>query len=325
MKRTLTMSFIITLVILGCAFVRSPAGTGSEPVKTPSPQLSAPPLDADEDRHISLLYGEEMLDIAVSDYLVGVLAAEMPVSFEPEALKAQAVAARSYLERNIAEHKHDKADICSSPDCCQAYISESELKDSWGKNYDAYISKLQAAVEDTDSEYLSYGGEAALCAFHASSSGLTEDSGELWGDLPYLVSVDSPETKEDVPNYISKKKLSDLDFRDTILFAHPEADMTGDADTWIGKVTRNDSGRVTEAVIGGVKFSGAQLRALFSLRSAAFTISHKDGYFTFKVTGSGHGVGMSQYGANVMAKKGSDYKQILSHYYPGTVLTQGKK
>ena len=135
------------------------------------------------------------------------------------------------------------------------------------------------------------------------------------------MSVKSPETADSVPNYVSRLTLADIDFRDTILYLKPEADMTGDADKWVSDIKRNDSGRVQAATIGKVEFTGAELRKLFSLRSTAFKLEHSDGQFTFTVTGYGHGVGMSQYGANIMAKNGSDYKEILAHYYPGTTLS----
>ena len=289
---------------------------------TPQPtHITAQKLSADEKRKVTVLIGDKPYEMTVHDYLIKVVAAEMPVSFEPEALKAQAVAARTYLQRALASPKHDNADICASSDCCQAYSTEKKLREKWGEDYERYLEKITAAVENTDGEYLSYEGKAALAAFHSSSAGVTENSGAIWNELPYLVSVSSPETAENVPNYISKLTLKDIDFRDTILYLKPEADMTGEASSWVSDIKRNDSGRVEKAVIGGVEFTGAELRKLFSLRSTAFELSHSDGQFTFTVTGYGHGVGMSQYGANAMAKNGSDYKEILAHYYPGTTLS----
>lgn len=316
MKTTALAAFFSSLILLIAVFVSS--GTVPDPAQSPVPE--AQHLSPDSERSVTVLCDDKPVKMSVHDYLVGVLAAEMPASFEEEALKAQAVAARSYLERGIASQKHEDADICTSPDCCQAYLSKKALKKEWGKDHDEYLSRIESAVNDTDGEYLSYDGEAALTAFHSSSAGATEDSGAIWGELPYLISVSSPETKDDVPNYVSRVKQSDLDFRDTILYLKPDADMTGDADTWVGKLTENASGRVASVKIGGVTFTGAEIRDLFSLRSTAFKIKHADGVFTFTVTGYGHGVGMSQYGAQTMAKSGVNYKEILSHYYPGTVL-----
>ncbi len=317
MKKLLLSSLVLTLVTLCTVMLtcRTPETHADEQTQKPTA------LDSDKNRTITVLDGDSSVKMTVYDYLVGVVAAEMPVSFEDEALKAQAVAARSYLERALDNPKHENADICTDFDCCQAYIGLSELRKKWGDSYDAYIIKIKNAVEATDGQYLSYEGKAALTAFHSSSDGTTESSGEVWSDVPYLVSVSTPETADTVPNYISTLTLADIDFRDTVLYLKPEADMTGDADEWIGKITRSDSGRVRSIIIGGVKLSGTELRELFTLRSTAFEISHADGKFTFTVTGYGHGVGMSQYGANEMAKNGSDYREILSHYYPGTELT----
>ena len=167
-----------------------------------------------------------------------------------------------------------------------------------------------------------YDGKPILAAFHSSSAGITAKSSDVWvSDRPYLVSVESPENADSVPNYVSTLSLADIDFRDTILYLKPEADMTGEAGDWVSKIERNSSGRVQSATIGKVKFTGAELRKLFSLRSTAFELKHTDGQFTFTVTGYGHGVGMSQYGANTMAKSGSSYREILDHYYPGTTLS----
>ena len=147
----------------------------------------------------------------------------------------------------------------------------------------------------------------------------------MWGEVPYLVSVSSPEKAEAVPNFVSTLTQSELDFRDTLLHLKPEADFTGPADTWIGETQYTEGGRVGSIVIGGVSFTGAEIRQLFSLRSTAFEIAKTEGGFRFTVTGYGHGVGMSQYGANTMAKEGSTYREILAHYYPGTTLISPKK
>ena len=164
------------------------------------------------------------------------------------------------------------------------------------------------------------GAVAVFAAFHSSSAGATEASGSIWSERPYLISVSSPETEEDVPNFVSRVDCTELDFRDTLLSAHPEADFTGDASGWVGEISRDESGRVASVVLGGVSVSGTELRSLFALRSTAFELEY-DGGFHFTVTGYGHGVGMSQYGAKVMAEDGADYRAILAHYYTGCELT----
>lgn len=311
MKRLLAMALVVTLISAAVPFILLRDFENKQ-----MQEKKAEKLSADSEYTVKMLDGEEVKELNAHDYIVGVVAAEVPVSFEKEAIKAQAVAARTFLENSKESPKHENADICSDFECCQAYISKDMLKEKWGKNYDKYIKIIEDAVSETDGEYLSYKGEAAFAAFHSSSAGKTEE-----GDYPYLVSVDTPEDENSVPNYITTLSMRDIDFRDTVLYLKPDADMTGEADSWISETKRDASGRVESMTIGGVKFTGTELRKLFSLRSTAFDIKHSDGTFEFTVTGYGHGVGMSQYGANVMAKNGADYKEILAHYYPGTELT----
>lgn len=321
MKRLMIASLVLTLLALGLPLMGS-GESAALPDESAPPQPSAAALASDSQRSISVLLDGEPVQMNVYDYLVGVVAAEMPASFEPEALKAQAVAARSYLERALYfGSKHENADICTDSACCQAYISDEKMRANWGADYETNVRKIRDAVTETDGEYLVYDGEPALAAFHSSSAGRTEASASVWNELPYLVSVDSPETAGDVPNFVSSLELSELDFRDTILHLRPEADMTGDADTWLGAVERNDSGRVQSIEIGGQTISGEDMRTLFSLRSTAFELVHADGTFRFTVTGYGHGVGMSQYGANVMARQGADHREILEHYYSGAAIS----
>ncbi len=319
MRRLLLLSLLLTAVILSIPMLSDKSEVGQLP---PASSKKAEKLPKDASRTILLVSGEETVKISVRDYLIGVVAAEMPAGFEEEALKAQAVAARSYLQRALVKgSRHENGDICTDSDCCQAYKTNDELKKLWGDKYSTYMERITEAVEDTDGRYLSYEGEPAIAAFHSSSCGTTENSGAVWNEVPYLTSVETPETEKDVPNFVSRLEESELDFRDTVLYGRPDADMTGDAKDWVGEIKRDKAGRVESIVIGGESFSGSELRNLFSLRSTDFELEHGEGYFVFTVKGYGHGVGMSQYGANVMAKKGADYKEILAHYYPGTVLS----
>ena len=268
---------------------------------------------------LSIQHGDALVKLSLEDYLFGVLAAEMPASFPGEALKAQAVAARSYAVSNAAG-KHSAAAVCSDPGCCQAWKSDDELRTRWGENYEANAQKIRAAVEATRSQILCYEDAPIFAAFHSSSAGRTEDCGAIWNARPYLVSVPSPETVADVPNYISTVSCWPIDFRDTLLSSYPSADFSGAEDAWIGETQLDASGRVAEIVLGGAPVPGTVLRQLFSLRSTAFSLAYEDGLFVFTVTGYGHGVGMSQYGAKVMAEQGASYREILAHYYPGALL-----
>ncbi len=178
-----------------------------------------------------------------------------------------------------------------------------------------------AHATDVHGAVLAYDGQPVFAAFHSSSSGATEDCGAIWNPLPYLISVPSPETADTVPGYVSQVQLSSLDFRDTVLSAYPYADFTGDESSWVGEINLEDSGRVASAILGGVEISGTEIRSLFSLRSTAFTLEYTGMGFLFTVTGYGHGVGMSQYGANYMASQGKNYAEILAVYYNGAQIS----
>ena len=288
---------------------------------SPTPVYESPTITTPAPMTIKVLTKSGTVTMDMQEYLVGVLAAEMPASFESEALKAQAVAARTYALYCVNSSRHAGGQICTDFSCCQSWIDDTSLRELWGSNYEANLQKITRAVNDTAGQYLEYDGKVIFAAFHSSSAAATEDCASIWSATPYLVSVDSPETAADVPDYVSYVQCTPLDFRDTVLYAFPDAGFTGDEDQWIGACTLDGSGRVALIELGGVAIDGSKLRSLFKLRSTAFQLNFQDGQFIFTVTGYGHGVGMSQYGANVMAKNGSDYTAILSHYYQGTTLT----
>lgn len=295
------------------------------PMLLVTPSSPAPEAPAHLDKDISFTVktesGIETVDMA--SYLPGVLAGEMPALFEEQALMAQAVAARTYILHRIEKGStnHPEADICNDPACCKAYSSTEQLQENWGNNFDAYYAKISNAVTSTDGEYLTYAGNLIEAVFHSSSAGATEASGSIWNDRPYLVSVESPETEEDVPNYVTEVTYTADELEAKLTANYPEMTISGDASAWISDLETNASGRVQSVTVCGEKLTGAQMRSVFGLRSTSFTLSYADSQFTFTVTGYGHGVGMSQYGANVYAKQGWDYKEILAHYYPETQLT----
>lgn len=175
-------------------------------------------------------------------------------------------------------------------------------------------------MADTDGQILVYGGKPIQAVFFSSSAAETEDARAVWGtEMPYLVSVDSPEGEE-VPNYHSVVEMTAEELRTLAKERGLGADLSGDPAAWWGQPVRTPSGRVEEISLGGVTMSGGAVRTLLGLRSACFTVEERDGVFTFSVTGYGHGVGMSQYGANAMAKAGSTWQDIVSHYYTGVTI-----
>ena len=279
--------------------------------------FGAPAPKTDAETVITVLTDGEPREVTMADYLPGVVAAEMPASFEPEALKAQAVAARTYILDRAAHppDAHKSAAVCSDPACCCAYLSDEALRENWGGDYRKNLRRIRSAVRETDGQTLRYEGEPIRAVFHSSSGGKTEASAALWGEVPYLVSVSSPETAADVPGFETTVTVSAADAAQALGVTLPE-----DAAQWLGETRRDEAGRVETIVIGGRTLSGAEARSLFSLRSTNFTVEVLGGAIVFHVTGSGHGVGMSQYGANVMARQGALYAEILAQYYPGTTL-----
>ncbi len=256
---------------------------------------------------------------AERDFLIYTVAAELPASYPPEALKAQAVAAYTYYTYQKNRHAAgvEDADFSDVPgDFPTAYTAEA-LKKRWGDEYEHYLQKIADAVDAVAGEMVLYNGEPIFAAYHSCNSGLTETAKTVWNvDYPYLRSVASSGDKLS-PKYSSTVTVSDKEFA----AAFPELKLTGDAGTWItGKPTVSEAGTVTSITIGGKSLTGREVRTALGLRSACFTVSHGTEGFTFTVTGYGHGVGMSQYGAKEMADRGFTYDEILKHYYTGVTV-----
>lgn len=281
------------------------------------------PGDLDSGMTLKVLDGETVTEMTLGEYLVGVVRAEMPASFQPEALKAQAVAARTYTLYKIQTGGNHgaTADICTNSTCCQAYIDEERARANWGTSADDYEQKIENSVKETDGQVILYGGVPILAVFHSSSAGQTRKAGEVWqSDLPYLQAVASPEDGASIPNYYSRAEFTPEEFRAAFLAAHPEADLSGDMSGWLKNAAVDSAGSVETVEVGGVTVKGSQLRSILGLRSACFEWEVQDGKLVFFVTGYGHGVGMSQYGANAMAEDGADYLEILTHYYTGVTV-----
>ena len=277
--------------------------------------------DADQTVRVKMEDGS-IQELAMDDYLWRVVAAEMPASFEQEALNAQAVAARTYtvVKQSRVTANHPEADICTDVTCCQAYITPEQAAANWGESAENYTAKITQAVEETDSQVILYEGEPIQAVFFSSAAGETLAAVEVWGsEVPYLSGVTSPEGEE-VPNYRTQVTVDAQTFRDTLLAAYPEADLSGEPSNWLGEVKLNSAGGVAYQTLGGVEVPGAELRTLFSLRSTSFELTAEGETLIFSVTGYGHGVGMSQYGANAMAKEGADYREILCWYYTGVTV-----
>jgi stage II sporulation protein D len=301
-----------------------PAETEEEQAPAPAPAGEREPYTADAETTISLLAGGEIREITMDKYLWGVTAAEMPAGFEPEALKAQAVAARTYALWRLSgsQSSGDEAQLSDDSASCQAYRSPEEMAEKWGEDAEAYAAKIEQAVSATDGKVILYDGKVIEALYHSSTSGYTEDALAVWGtDIPYLCSVVSPEDSADVPDYYSVQRIPAAEFRERFLEAYPAADLGGGPGTTFQNLTRSRTGSVISVDLGGVYVTGIELRTLFSLRSTAFSVGTDGEDVVFSIIGYGHGVGMSQYGANVLAQSGMDYVQILGWYYTGTSVS----
>ena len=272
-------------------------------------------------RTVTLLTESGTVELAMDDYLTAVVLCEMPPAFEPEALRAQAVAARTFACRQMHHGKHENGAVCADSACCQAWQDEDALRERFGADFDANWEKAAEAVTATQDEVLTYDGKLIDATFFSCSGGRTEAAVAVWGsDVPYLQSVESY-GEQAARRYASEAEFSAVEFRDKILAAAPDADLTGEPDGWLGAVSYTEGGGVDVITIGGAELTGVQMRAAFALNSTQFTLEFADGAFHFSVLGYGHGVGMSQYGANYMAQQGYGYRIILPYYYRGAQIT----
>ena len=276
--------------------------------KTEAKEVSTPKEVVDNNIYVSVGRNGSVVKIELEEYVTGVVGAEMPASFNVEALKAQAVIARTY-----ALKANSRGTVLSDNESSQSYKSNEELKSLWGSSYNTYYNKIKGAVDSTRGMYLTYKGNYIEAVYHSTSNGRTEDSSNVWGNsFPYLVSVDSPYDSSN-PSYLKTVSFSYSDISKKLGVI-----ITSDTNFIINGKTSGD--RVSSISVGEVSFSGIEFRSKLGLRSADFDIEKNDENVVITTRGYGHGVGMSQYGANGMAKNGSSYRDILFHYYPGVSL-----
>ncbi len=252
----------------------------------------------------------EVREMELEQYLTGVLLGEVPADFEEEALKAQAVVARTYTVKN---HKHEGFDVCTDAACCQAYCAEEDYLAAGHETRD--LEKIREAVQSTEDMVLLYNEELIDATYFSCSGGRTEDALAVWGnDVPYLQAVDSP-GEEGAAHYIDTVIFSEEEFLTLLGMEEAQIDIIQ-----IEDVTYTDGGGVDSIRINGEAYDGTAVRKLLNLRSTAFVITAVGETVTVTTKGYGHRVGMSQYGADAMASTGCSFEEILAHYYPGTEL-----
>lgn len=269
---------------------------------------------------------KQILTVGDREFMTGAVAAEMSPSAETEALKAQAVACYTYYSRLRDAQKKapdaslNGADFSADLQNGQIYLTDDLRKKRWGSHYDEYAQALKAAIDPVFGQVLRSGSELIEATYYAISSGNTESSANIWGgERPYLVSVASPGDRF-AGGYQTTVTLPADKMKADILTAAPDADLSGDPSGWVGAAERTAAGSVKSILLGGKSITGNAARTAFGLRSANFTVTYSNSQFTFLVLGYGHDVGMSQTGAQYMAKEGANYRQILSWYYPTTTL-----
>jgi len=267
----------------------------------------------------------EIVKIPDKEFLCGVVASEMPALFEEEALKAQAVASYTFFcrERNKfinLKNPDKKYEFTVNSYKGLNYLSKEQMKIRWGNNFEKFYNKIENCIDSVFPEVIEDDGDLMLAAYHAISSGETEKSEDVFGgELKYLTNVESPGDKL-AKGYESKAEIPLEIFKEKILKECKECKFSGNPSEWVKDISRTKGGMIKDITIDSFKTTGKQIRSIFNLRSADFEIfyDNEGSKFVFTVHGYGHGVGMSQSGAQYMAKQGSDYKQILSWYYPNT-------
>lgn len=290
-------TLFIPLIIVSCL-----SGTNDAP-----PEMVSVYVNSDD----------EVKEMEVNQYIKCVVAAEMPVSFEIEALKAQAVAARTYLAAHMqteAPQQHRGAPVCSDSAHCQAFISEENRRESWGASGDVNWDKISRAVEETDGLIMTFNKKPISAVFHSTSSGKTERAADVWGeDIPYLQSVQS---EGDIysPKYSGEVRISAEDFKKISEENIKDLDWSKGL---YGNIVRSESGGIISLDIGGKNIKGTEFRKIFDLNSTNAEIEENGGNVKMFIKGYGHGVGMSQYGADYLAKQGKSFEKILKNYYTG--------
>jgi len=320
MRRFLSLTLIIAIFTVASPLIAIPDSDG--PLidlnkVTEKEETSTQKAEEEKEKTVKVFSSADnaVSTVGEKEYIIGCVAGEMPVTYETEALKAQAVACYTFLkwkQNQGGSEKKDGADIESSQSD-QVYMTKEQMKEKWGKDFEKHYKKLSEAVSKVYGKTLTYEGEPIMAVFHAVSTGKTEDARNVWGyEIPYLKSVSS-EGDRLSPAFSSTLVLSDDEFKNLL----SEVDFSGKADSWIKETDSSDAGTVTKITVCDKSFTGEQIRNALSLKSAAFTVKHTEDSFVFTVNGYGHFVGMSQYGADFMAKQGFKYDEILKHYYTG--------
>lgn len=318
MKLYLTLTAVICLILMIFPLLCVTVSKGnllserSEEQPTETQNIN---YESTETISVFVVSSNKTVDMKVFDYLVGAVASEMPASYESEALKAQAVACYSYMTWLKCNADNAEYDISSDPSTHQGYLTDKEMKEKWGDKYESYKSRIEDAVSTVYGEYMTYKGEVILALFHAISPGLTQNSEEVWeSPLPYIKSKSAPGDNLS-PDFDSEVTVPCKKIREVFSVS----DKIKNSDI-IDIFSLSDSRFIKNIPLGNTSVTAGELASKLGLRSPYFTAEYKEGNYIFKVKGYGHGLGMSQYSADYMARQGSNYKEILLHFYEGVEI-----
>ena len=328
MKKYLLLIPLLILAILTVTVLLPSALVAFWPSDKSGDAPSIVQLETEDDIPIDVYLHEQqkIVTMPLEKYVRGVVAAEMPVKFEKEAMKAQAIAARTYIARRLAKgvKTPEGADVTDDHNAGQAYLTDEQLQKNWGLlDYPKNLSKINAAVNETHGQILLYQGDPIEALFFSTSSGMTENSEDYWGkEVPYLRSVKSPWDEQSEKFTASTPiKLSDFRQKLGITSAVTAANLSG----LIEPLERTATDHIKKIRVGDKTFTGADFRTLLGLRSTWFTWQVVGDTITFVTRGYGHGVGLSQYGANGMAQEGRKAEEIVAYYYRGVEIGDVRK
>lgn len=318
MKKTIYLSFITAIVMMLTPLsVLSQTATNEE-ISSKTLQTDASPVSEvteKKEKDIFRLYDhktEKITEIEADDYIFGVVAGEMPALFESEALKAQAIAAYTYACYNRNMRKNEEYDLSTDPSDSQCYITYDEANNRWGSKAEEYTKKIKSIIKEVSGYAITYNGEEILAVYHAISAGKTRNCKDVWGkDYPYLKSVDSSFDKQ-TENYKTEISFTTKEIKEKLKNL---TTFKGKAKNYFGKVSKCEAGYINQISVCSKNIKGATIREVLDLRSNCFDVKYDNGNFIFTVYGYGHGVGMSQNGANELAKNGKNHIEILNHYY----------
>lgn len=333
MKKMLILGLLLVGLVYALPFaaerlVGGDGGTVTQDALSVHAEQADVPKDSTQDGEemIAVEIDGEVQEMPLETYVAGVVAAEISPTFPVEAIRAQAVAARTYAVYKMRSGRpaaHTEADVCDDFAHCAAYMDlRTQASGQWGADAETYQNVIEQAVTDTAGQIVLSNGEPIIAVFCAAAGPRTEAAADVWGsDLPYLQSVDSP-GGESCPKYRASVTFTAEEFRSRCAETFPSADLTGAPDTWFRDSERTAAGGIKTTHLGGVQVSGADIRAMLGLNSTNFTIEPTEDAITFNTIGYGHGVGLSQYGAKYMAEQGASYEEILTHYYKDTEIGQ---